>query len=178
MLEFIPFPAKDEQTGCKNLALALARFNLLECCPAHQKVGGSTPHQGMYLSCRFHPPWGVRGSNRLMFLSYMFLSHIDVSLSLSLSLSLPSSFSQTNAYNLRWGLKKKKKNYPWLVWLNGLSASLQTERSLVQFLVRGTCLGCGPGPQSGAHKRQPHIDVFSPSLSPSLPLSLSLKINK
>ena len=114
MLEFIPFPAKDEQMGCKNLALALARFNLLECCPAHQKVGGSTPRQGMYLSCRFHPPWGVWGSNRLMFLSYMFLSHmflshIDVSLSLSLSLSLPSSFSQINAYNLRWGLKKKEK---------------------------------------------------------------------
>ena len=40
---------------------------------------------------------------------------------------------------------------------------------------RGTCLGCGPGPQwvpSGARESQPHIDV-------SLPLFLlSLKINK
>ena len=40
---------------------------------------------------------------------------------------------------------------------------------------QGTCPGCGPGPQWGAHERQLHIDV-SPSLSPSLPLSL--KINK
>ena len=28
----------------------------------------------------------------------------------------------------------------------------------------GTCLGCGPGPQLGVHKRHPHTDV-------SLPLS-------
>ena len=43
---------------------------------------------------------------------------------------------------------------------------------------QGTCLGCGPGPQLGASEKQ-LIDVtrrFSPSLSPSLPLSL--KINK
>ena len=44
-----------------------------------------------------------------------------------------------------------------------------------------TCLGCGPGPWLGACERQP-IDVspthqcFSPSLSPSFPLSL--KVNK
>ena len=25
---------------------------------------------------------------------------------------------------------------------------------------QGTCLGCGSGPQQGAHERQPHIDVF------------------
>ena len=24
---------------------------------------------------------------------------------------------------------------------------------------QGTCLGCGPGPQWGAHEGQPHIDV-------------------
>ena len=24
---------------------------------------------------------------------------------------------------------------------------------------QGTCLRCGPGPQEGAHERQPHIDV-------------------
>ena len=46
---------------------------------------------------------------------------------------------------------------------------------------QGTCLGCRPGPQSGACESQP-IDAslahqcFSPCLSPSLPLSL--KINK
>ena len=38
-----------------------------------------------------------------------------------------------------------------------------------------TCLGCGPGPQKGACKRQPHIDVSLP-LYPSL--LLALKINK
>ena len=31
---------------------------------------------------------------------------------------------------------------------------------------QGTCLGCRPGPQWGAHERQPHIDV---SLSLSFP---------
>ena len=40
---------------------------------------------------------------------------------------------------------------------------------------QGACLGCGPGPQWGAHERQPPIDV---SLPLSLSLSLSLKINK
>ena len=40
---------------------------------------------------------------------------------------------------------------------------------------QGTCLGCGTGPQWGAHKRQPHIDV---SLPPFLPPFPSLKINK
>ena len=27
---------------------------------------------------------------------------------------------------------------------------------------QGTCLGCGPGPQLGTRKRQPHIDVPLP----------------
>ena len=39
---------------------------------------------------------------------------------------------------------------------------------------QGTCLGCGPGPQWGVHKRQPHIDV-SLALSPSLLLCLKIK---
>ena len=46
---------------------------------------------------------------------------------------------------------------------------------------QGTCLGCGPGPQFGVYKRQPHIAVslslslsLSFSLSPSLPLSLEI----
>ena len=29
---------------------------------------------------------------------------------------------------------------------------------------QGTCLGCWTGPQPGAHKRQPHIDVSLPLL--------------
>ena len=40
---------------------------------------------------------------------------------------------------------------------------------------QGTCLVCRPGPQCGACKRQPHIDV---SLSPSLPLSKKKKKKK
>ena len=35
---------------------------------------------------------------------------------------------------------------------------------------QGTCLGCRPCPQLGAHERQPHIDISLP-LSPSLLLS-------
>ena len=38
---------------------------------------------------------------------------------------------------------------------------------------QGTSLGCGLGPQWGAHERQPHVDV---SLSPFLPLSLKINI--
>ena len=41
---------------------------------------------------------------------------------------------------------------------------------------QGACLGCGPGPQLGVCRRQPHIDIFL-SLSPSLPLSLNLQVN-
>ena len=46
---------------------------------------------------------------------------------------------------------------------------------------QGTCMGCGLGPSLGVCERQPAdvsltLQCFSPSLSPSLPLSL--KINK
>ena len=49
----------------------------------------------------------------------------------------------------------------------------QPENQRVAGLIpsQGTCLGCGPDPQWGAHERQPHIDV-------SLPPFPSLKINK
>ena len=33
----------------------------------------------------------------------------------------------------------------------------------------GTCLGCGPGPQCGAHEQQPHIDVPLPLFLPPFP---------
>ena len=36
---------------------------------------------------------------------------------------------------------------------------------------QGTHLGCGPGPQQGAHERQPHIDVCLPLFLPPFPLS-------
>ena len=34
---------------------------------------------------------------------------------------------------------------------------------------QGPCLGCGPGPQLGAHERQPHIDVSLPLSFPPFP---------
>ena len=40
---------------------------------------------------------------------------------------------------------------------------------------QGTRLGCGPGPQLGAHDRQPHIDVSLPLFLPfSLPSPFSI----
>ena len=63
---------------------------------------------------------------------------------------------------------------PWLVWLSGLSTSLQTKGSLAGSVPsQGTCLGCSPGPQSGARGRQPHIDVSLPS---SLKINIKIKI--
>ena len=64
-------------------------------------------------------------------------------------------------------------------WIEHWPAKLMVTGSIPS---QDTCLGCGPGPQLRACERQP-TDVisdihqcFSPSLSPSLPLSL--KINK
>ena len=34
---------------------------------------------------------------------------------------------------------------------------------------QGTCLGCRPSHQLGAHKRQPHIDVSLPLFLPPFP---------
>ena len=47
---------------------------------------------------------------------------------------------------------------------------LQTANQRVAGLIpsQGTCLGCGPGPQEGAPKRQPHIDVSLPLFLPPL----------
>ena len=64
---------------------------------------------------------------------------------------------------------------PWLVWLSGLSASLQTKGSPVQFPVRAHAWVSGQVPIWGVYERRLHIDVFLP---PFLPHSLSLKINK
>ena len=66
---------------------------------------------------------------------------------------------------------------PWLVWLSGLSASLQTKGLLVQFPVRAHAWIAGQVSGGRVYERQPHIDVsLSPSLPPSLPIRL--KINK
>ena len=62
---------------------------------------------------------------------------------------------------------------PWLVWLSGLSVSLQNERLLI-LPHQGKCLGCWPGPQLKVWERHrlflSHIDV---SLSFSLLSPLS-----
>ena len=44
----------------------------------------------------------------------------------------------------------------------------ENERVTGSIPSQGTCQGCRPGPQQGAHRRQPHINVFFP-LSPSIP---------
>ena len=41
---------------------------------------------------------------------------------------------------------------------------------------QGTCLGCGPDPQRGAHERQAHIDVSLPLFLPPSPLSKNKQI--
>ena len=41
---------------------------------------------------------------------------------------------------------------------------------------QSTCLGCEPGPQVGAHERQPHIEVSLPLFLP--PTALSKNKNK
>ena len=67
------------------------------------------------------------------------------------------------------------------MWLNGLSTGLRNERLPVRFLVRARAWVAGQVPSWGC-ARGNKIDVslthgcFSPSLSPSLPLSL--KVNK
>ena len=74
--------------------------------------------------------------------------------------------------------KDKKKSFlkgrdlPWLVWLSGLSAGLQTKGSLVRFPVRAHAWIVGQAPSRGL-VRGNHKSVFL-SLSPSLPLSLTI----
>ena len=79
---------------------------------------------------------------------------------------LKSDESFVHLSNLKMQLFKKTTVLPWLAGLSGLNASLKN-RVTGSIPSQGTCLGCRPGPQWGALKRQPHIDV-------SLPLSFSL----
>ena len=72
----------------------------------------------------------------------------------------------------------KLNDEPWLVWLSGLSAGLRTKASPVHS-QSGHVPVLLARPPVGVREWQPHIDVSfspSPSLSPSLPLSV--KINK
>ena len=65
---------------------------------------------------------------------------------------------------------------PWQVRLSGLSAGLQTERSLVPFPVRPHAWVAGQVPRRGC-VRGNHTLMFL-SISLSLPSPLSKKINK
>ena len=47
---------------------------------------------------------------------------------------------------------------PWLLWL-GIECCPANQRVASSIPRQGICLGCRPGPQSGACKRQLHIDV-------------------
>ena len=66
---------------------------------------------------------------------------------------------------------KNTQACPWLVWLSALSTGLWTRGLLVPIHNKGTCLGCGPGPQWGNCERQPHTDVSLPLFSFLSPLS-------
>ena len=58
------------------------------------------------------------------------------------------------------GLKKSKSALAGVAQWTGHGPANQRFASLIP--SQGTCLGCGPGPQLGAHKRQPHINVSLP----------------
>ena len=125
---------------------------------AHAWIAGSVPVQGVYKS----QPINVS------------LSHQCFSPSLFPSLPLSLKVNKLNIF-------LKIKNSPWLVWLSGLSASLKTEGSPVQFPVGAHAwVVCGSGPLLGVYKSQPDWSVthrcFSPSLSPSRPPKINLII--
>ena len=76
-------------------------------------------------------------------------------------------------------IDEKVPTLPWPAWFSGLGVIPQSKRSPVQFLVRAHAWVAGSVPW----KRQP-INVslshqcFSPSLSPSLTLSLKINFKK
>ena len=67
---------------------------------------------------------------------------------------------------------QSEQDEPLLVWLSGLSASLQTERSPVQFPVRAHAWGAGQVPWVRGGARGNHTFMFL-SLSFSLPYPLT-----
>ena len=68
---------------------------------------------------------------------------------------------------------QKQRLMPWLVWLSGLSASLQTEGLPVQFQVRAHAWVAGQVPGCGCVRGNRLMFLF---LSFSLPFPLSKKI--
>ena len=88
---------------------------------------------------------------------------MDVSLSPS-QLNLYSSehilVAENNSCKVQ-GLKQYGALAGVAQWIEGQCANKRVTGSI---LSQGTCLGCGPGLQLGAHEKQPHIDVFLPPL--------------
>ena len=64
----------------------------------------------------------------------------------SLIINDNKSFTVIQIYVQEFYTQKMLKD-SWLVWFNGLNASLRTKELLVQFLVGVHCLGCRSGPQ-------------------------------
>ena len=60
---------------------------------------------------------------------------------------------------------QRKEIQPWL----GDSVGCHPIEVASSIPGEGTCLGCGPGPQSGAWEKQPHIDVSLPLFFPPFP---------
>ena len=92
------------------------------------------------------------------------------------------AFSETLPISMVLGLEGLFKNHwllPWPVWLGGLGVVPQSKMSPVRFSVRAHVCLVVSVPSWGTYERQ-LIDVslshryFSPSLSPSHPLSLKI----
>ena len=64
---------------------------------------------------------------------------------------------------------KKMTEGPWLVWLSGSSAGLQTKGLPVLFPVRAHAWVTSQVPSRGGCERQPHIDVSLPLFLPPFP---------
>ena len=69
------------------------------------------------------------------------------------------------------GAQKILVTGPWLVWLSGLNAGLETKGSLVQFPVRAHAWVAGQVPSRGCMRGNHTLMFLSPSFSLTSPLS-------
>ena len=129
------------------------RFNT----PAPQKVAGSFLDRGPCLGCKFSPQLGCIGEATDWFFSSSLLSKNTKSIN-QISMSSGEEFLKIRAIVIALSNNIE----PWLVWLSGLSAGLQTKQSLVWFPVRAHAWVAGQMPSGGAHNRQWHADCSLP----------------
>ena len=61
--------------------------------------------------------------------------------------------------------------------VQGIECRPVNQRVTSSIPSQGTCLGCVPRLQSGAHKRQPHIDVSLPLFLPPFPSERNALLN-